>query len=72
MLWYSLEAPRLGASNGYHDIYVVKKKQTIMQIHLLSGAMLNNKKIPFETGKAGFNSDVVLFSNDIHHENMPI
>ena len=54
MLWYSFEAPRRGASNEYHNIFLPRNKKNIMQIppyiHV-SGAVKNNKKKSFGTGK---------------------
>ena len=41
MLWYSLEAPRQGASNEYQQhMFSWKNKKNIMWIPLLSGAIV--------------------------------
>ena len=39
MLWYSLEVPRQGASNEYPQHVFMEKKENILWIPHLSGAM---------------------------------
>ena len=61
MLWYSLEAPRRGASNDYSQhIFLCRNKKNIMRIPVRFGAVANTKKKHLVLVKACLNSGVVL------------
>ena len=65
MLWYSLEAPRRGASNEYHNVSFRQEIRKILCGYpLLSVAMIcikNNSIIPF----ALYEVEVIIKSNTI-------
>ena len=73
MLWYSLEAPRRGAFNEYHNIFLWRNKKNIMRIPSIIWSYAEYRETPFWTGKSGvvfcfssgLNSEVVLFSSGL-------
>ena len=83
MLWYSLEAPRRGVSNEYHNIFFSYRnnKKILCGYPLLSRAMSNMKKNSLGLQKlvliaewscfsSGLNSRILLYLLLFHCRNL--